>query len=273
MKNFNLIKRYYNREIKHFFSSRSVIVEPTYIKDNQAWLRTKDKQEKTVKNCTYFDRFTIKVNYNYQMRAPELVIPYDRPAKVDQKSVADFIKEYNDAADPFGAPGVNPVDLTNRILKVTRRKKNDARVYNVTKYERLCKAQDEGEQIDFSHIYPVVNNRIAAFLGFEEETEEEDNPFLKKNRYTKYIPKVTDFKNKYLCTSDFRKIVPVVDEFTNCRAGTGYEQETGFHITHQRDTFIIVSSMFCLTSVGKCLQMNRMFQCPKDGHATSLQSI
>lgn len=219
LKNFALVKRYYNREIKHFFSSREIIVEPTYIKDNQVWLRTKEKQEKMVKDCAYFDRFTIKVNYNYQMRAPELVISYDRPAKVYRKSVADFIKENNDATDPFSTQGENPVDLMNRVLRVVRRKKDNSRVYSVTKYERLCKAQNEGDEVDFSHVYPVVNNRLAAFLGFEEETEEEDNPFLKKNRYTKYIAKITEFKKKYLCTDDFRKLISVADEFTTVSAG------------------------------------------------------
>lgn len=194
-------------------------MEPTYIKDNQIWIHTKEKQEKTIKGCAYFDRFTIKVNYNWQQRAPELVISYDRPAKVYRKSIAAFIKEHNDASDPFDPQGVNPVDLMNRILQVTKRQKDDSKIYTVTKYERLCKAQGSGKEIDFSKVFPVVNNRLAQFLGFEDEIEEEDNPFVKKNRYKKYVAKITDFKGKYLCIADFRKLMPVADEFTTITAG------------------------------------------------------
>lgn len=219
LKNFALVKRYYNREIKLFFAKQDKIVEPTYIKDNQVWIFTKDKQEKTVKECFYYDRYTLKVNYNYQMRAPELVISYDRPAKVLKKSVSQFIQEYNAAATPFGPQTVNPIDLLNRVLMVTRREKDRRKMYDVTKYEKLCKKQERGNQIDFTHVYPVVNNRLATLLGFEDEQEENNNPFAKRNRYTKYVEKITAFKKNFLCTDEFRAIIPVVDDFTAINAG------------------------------------------------------
>jgi hypothetical protein len=32
-------QRKINREIKHYFTQKSLLVEPTFIKDNQVWLR------------------------------------------------------------------------------------------------------------------------------------------------------------------------------------------------------------------------------------------
>lgn len=217
--NFALVKRYYNKEIRHYFAIRDKIVEPTYIKDNQVWIKSSDKQKNAVKDCIYYDRFTIKVNYNFAKSAPELILSFDRPAKVYMKPISKFIQEYNDSADIFDNTGTNPTDLLNRVLKVTRREKDKKKVYKITKYDRLCLAQEEGEQIDFSHVYPVVNNKLAGYLGFVEEDEEEDNPFIKKNRYKKYISKIREFTGKYLMNDDFKSIVPISDEFTSVSAG------------------------------------------------------
>lgn len=216
--NYALVKRYYNREIKHYFAVRDKIVEPTYIGDNQVWLKSNDKQKRAIKGCLYYDRYTLKVSYNYAMRTPELVISFDRPAKVYKKPVADFIKEYNDAADPFGENGLNPTDLLSRVLRVTRREKDRSKKYDITRYEKLCRAEEKGDKVDFSHIYPVVNNRLAAYLGIEGE-EETDNPFEKKNRYTKYFAKIQDFCKRFLWNDDFRAILPLMEGFTSVTAG------------------------------------------------------
>ena len=48
--NFALIKRYYNREIKNYFSKKDILVEPTFIKNNQIWLR--NTGDKPHNNCT-----------------------------------------------------------------------------------------------------------------------------------------------------------------------------------------------------------------------------
>ncbi len=85
--NFSFIKRYYNREIKHYFTIENILVEPTFIKDNQIWLRSTDATSKRIKDCVVYDRFTIKVNYNHFFNTPELVLSYDRQAKVYRKAV------------------------------------------------------------------------------------------------------------------------------------------------------------------------------------------
>jgi hypothetical protein len=68
--NFYLVKRHYNRAIKYYFNQRGILVEPTFIKDNQIWLQ--NKAEKSPKDCAIYDRYTIKVNFNHFLGTPEL---------------------------------------------------------------------------------------------------------------------------------------------------------------------------------------------------------
>lgn len=59
-----------------------MVADTTFVGDTQVWIRTSPPKKNKIAGCLYYDRFTIKVNYNYGYRKPELVISYDRPAKV-----------------------------------------------------------------------------------------------------------------------------------------------------------------------------------------------
>jgi hypothetical protein len=193
--NFSLIKRYYNREIRYYFTKRDILVEPTFIKDNQIWLR--DKTEKPQKNCVTYDKFTIKVNFNHFNAIPELVLSYDRKARVYKDSVDAFLSTELDAT----------ADLFNKVVYVeyfyNEEKKSTRR--RVTKYKNL----QEKEDIDYKNVYPVVGRELAAYLGFDDDEEESVSSFKRKNRYKKYIGKIEGFYNQFLKNEDFRQIVPI----------------------------------------------------------------
>ncbi|MDL2262184.1 hypothetical protein LJC11_01625 [Bacteroidales bacterium OttesenSCG-928-I21] len=220
--NFALVKRYYNREIKLFFSKRNFLVEPTFIKDNQVWLRANDTNTKTIKDCIVYDRFTLKINFNHFTNTPELVLSYDRQAKVYKKSVAAFLSEHEDANEDIFAENTttsNPSKLLNKVVYVQYVGKDKKRQnQQVFKYSKLCEFTERGEQVDYNNVFPIINNDLGAFLGYE--TEEENNPYLNKNRYTKYIPKIFGFKKKFLEIDEFKSIIPIVDDFTSVTAGT-----------------------------------------------------
>jgi len=196
--NFALLKRHYNREIKHYFTQRNILVEPTFIKDNQVWLR--NTSEKAPKGCVIYDRYTVKVNFNHFAGKPELVLSYDRKAKVLTKSVAAFLSETENAT----------ASLLNRVIYVeyfSKDKKHSKRT--VTKYEKLNEREDA--VIDYNNVYPIVGRDLAFFLGFEEE-EEETATYQQKNRYTKYYGKITGFYSKLLNTDEFRNIIPIAEK-------------------------------------------------------------
>jgi hypothetical protein len=195
--NFALVKRHYNREIKHYFTQRNILVEPTFIKDNQIWLR--NTNEKAPKDCAIYDRYTVKVNFNHFASNPELVVSYDRKAKVLKKSVAAFLSEEEDAT----------ANLLNRVIYVeyfSKDKKHSKRT--VTKYEKLNEREDA---VDYNNVYPIIGRDLANFLGFDED-DEEAATFQKKNRYTKYYGKISGFYSKFLNTDESRNIIPISEK-------------------------------------------------------------
>lgn len=217
--NFSLIKRYYNREIRLYFQRLNMVADTTFVGDTQVWIRTSPPKKNKIAGCLYYDRFTIKVNYNYGYRKPELVISYDRPAKVLPKSISKFIDEYNaQNSDPFGEMKVNPVSLINKVLayRIIDNDVSKKRFY-ITRYDKLQTRYEDGEDINFSIVYPIVNNKLASYLGYDDD-DSEDSPFA-KNRYKTYIPKIKEFKDKHLLTDNFRRIIPVVNSFTKVDTG------------------------------------------------------
>ena len=130
--NFFIAKRYYNRQIKYYFNQKGILVEPTFIKDNQIWLQ--NKAEKAPKDCAIYDRYTIKVNFNHFFSSPELVVSFDRPSKVLTKSVSKFLSENDEAT----------ADLFNRVVYIEYfQNENGTRTTRrqVTKYEKLKEVQ------------------------------------------------------------------------------------------------------------------------------------
>lgn len=222
--NFSFIKRYYNREIKHYFTTKNILVEPTFIKDNQIWLKSNDTTAKKIKDCVVYDRFTIKVNYNHFLNKPEIVLSYDRQAKVYKKSVAAFLSENDDKnSNPFENTSsfeINPADILIRVVYITYYgNENQHKKMQVTKMEWLKERIEKGEQVDYNNVYPIINNRLGTFLGFDEDEEEDENPYQKKNRYTNYLSKIFGFKNKFLSPKEFKDIIPISDIFTPVQPG------------------------------------------------------
>ncbi|KAA6300472.1 MAG: hypothetical protein EZS26_003383 [Candidatus Ordinivivax streblomastigis] len=195
---FALVKRYYTREIKYYFTKKDKLVEQTFIKDNQIWLR--NNSEKAPKNCVVYDRYTIKVNFNHFINTPELVLSYDRKAKVLKQSVAAFLSNNENTT----------ADLLNRVIYIEyfdENKKNVKR--SITKYSNLC----ERNNVDYNNVFPIVGRQLAASLRLDDE--EDTNIFQKKNRYTKYYGKISRFYNDYLNKDDFRRTVPIaIDGFS-----------------------------------------------------------
>lgn len=218
---FRSVKRYHNRAIKYYFTSRKILVEPTFKKDNQIWHRSNDITSKNIKDCIVYDRYTIKVNYNHFLNKPKIVSSYDRQAKVYKKSVATFLSEnYDKNENPFEditPTALNPSDLLNREVYITYYgDENEHQNMQVTKMERLKEWIEKGEQVDYKNVYPIKNNRLGIFLGYEEE---EDKHFQKKNRYTKYLSKIFDFKKQFLSPKEFKAIIPISDNFTIVHPG------------------------------------------------------
>lgn len=104
------------------------------------------------------------------------MLSYDRQAKVLKKSVAQFVSEYDTQSNAIFDEPVsedNPANLINKVIQV-RYIDNDKKKVNLKlrRYTKLCEITQQGEQINYNNVYPVINNPLAYFLGISIDDEE-----------------------------------------------------------------------------------------------------
>jgi len=213
--NFALVKRYYNREIKHYFTRQNILVEPNFVNDNQIWLRATDSPDNKIKGCTVFDRFTLKVNFNHFSGNPEIVLSYDRQAKILNKSVAAFLSEYEAANDDIfsesQSSSVNPAGFINRVLYIqyfSDDKKQ--RKQQILKYKKLCDLSNDDRLVDYNNVYPIVQNSLASYLGLSDEQEEEHpNSTSRKTAIRNTFPKLSNLKIVSFLPKNLKRLSPL----------------------------------------------------------------
>jgi hypothetical protein len=216
--NYHLAKKYYNRAVINYFRGRGNLVQETFVHDTEVWVGNPELKKKSPDFLSCYDRFTIRVSYDFAHKTPMLIISYDRPARILNKSVKAMIDEYNAAsADPFEQAGTNPVELFKKVLVTMRVGKNHRRKFTIRKYAHLMEDVENGETIDFNHVHPIMNTRLEAYLGMEEE---EDNPFRRpESKYKKHCAKIDSFITHYLYVEEFLKVVPFERQYIHVEAG------------------------------------------------------
>jgi hypothetical protein len=99
-------------------------------------------------------------------------------------------------------------DLLNRVAYVEyfqNEKGKQTTRKRITKYQKLI----ELENVNYNNVFPIVGRDLAAFLGLQQDEEDETNALQSKNRYAKYLTKITGFYREFLNKDDFRKVVPI----------------------------------------------------------------
>ena len=214
--NFHLVKRYYNDKINRFFVLKNILVQTNFIGDNQIWLFAEKRD-----SYTLYDRFTLKINYNEHLNTPELLISYDRQAKVLNKSLAQLISETNSQNDDIFADNDTNVDITRLINRVVQRKsisgQKEKTREKIIRYYQIGKLINDGENIDYTSLFPILNNPLSYHFGISIDSAEERSS--KKNRYLQYLDKITQFRDNFLITEYFQNIIPVSDSYTSVEAG------------------------------------------------------
>lgn len=218
--NYFLVKRFYNRQLRHYLNTRNLFVEPNRItKDNQIWLINNSPYEKRRSDCDLYDRFTLKVDYDHFNKRPQLVLSFDRPSLVYRTSVADILSQNNE--DPF-APSDQPsptANIINRVLYQEKRIREDGATFIYRKIDKYDFLAENWESFNSANAYPIMNRHLAKFIGFDditdEELEEENSQysnFSVPNRYKKYYDKIRLFYKTFLDNERFRELFPISDE-------------------------------------------------------------
>ncbi len=202
--NYFLVKKYYNDCIEFYLRKNNLITDfNRYSNTYQAWvLNNNDNKHK---DCDKYDRFSLKIDFDHFNNHPQIVLSFDRPTYVLQKSVAEILQATDD--DPF-APDTKQADVSmfKRILYITP--KEEYNQYKIDKYKFLA----EKPYFNSENAYPIMNRNIATFLGYDDisdEQEEQNSVFNKSNRYKKYYNKIDAFYKKYLDNKYFREIFPI----------------------------------------------------------------
>lgn len=218
--NYFLVKRFYNRQLRHYLNTRNLFVEPNRItKDNQIWLINNSPYEKQRSDCDLYDRFTLKVDYDHFNNRPQLILSFDHPSLVYKTSVADILSKNDD--NPF-EPSEQPsptANIINRILYQEKRTRDDGATFTYRTIDKYDYLSEHWAGFNSANAYPIMNRHLAKFIGFDditdEELEEENSQysnFSVPNRYKKYYDKIRFFYKTFLDNERFRELFLISDE-------------------------------------------------------------
>ena len=198
--NYYFAKRFYTRKLAHYFRCCGLSVKPNgIIQDCEVWKFNNNGNKNS--KYTIFDRYIVKIDYDHFNHRPQLILSYNRPAKVYNTSVQQILDSVD---DPF-SENQPSTSLFNWVLY--RKDKN----LIIDRYEFLSNQQD----FDSSKAYPVLNRDLISFLGLDMDNDpESDNDqylsFAKPvNKYDRYYEKINRFYKQYLDNEDFRSILDI----------------------------------------------------------------
>lgn len=210
--NFFFAKRYYNKEIVHYFRIHHILARENFIKDTEIYLY--DHNE-TIGNYTFdiYDRFSLKINNNHIHQSPELVVSYERTMRVLSTSLQNFTQQLSQVSDPFDTSITtceSPLQYIHKLLFVPSNSSTlrHKQIFTTEQYRH--------KQLSAQHVYPIISQSLQHY--FQIPTQGEDNAPSKGNRYIRYIAKIEGLINKYLHTEAFRQILPLAQSFTSTSA-------------------------------------------------------
>lgn len=170
----DLIKRYYNREIFHYFQHvLKKQVRVGFVGENQIWISQKQLHET---GYWLFNKYTLKVQLAQVSQFPELVISNDGTSRILKKSVAALM------------PSVS------------------SRNFGLLMYKgRFIKWKDTPDIEDFNSVnaYPILNRDLIDALEIDLETKKI------KNRYRNYLSSIEYFAGKFLHAPSFKEFIPI----------------------------------------------------------------
>jgi Piwi domain len=216
--NYYLVKRFYNRQLRHYLNRCNLFVEPNRItNDNQIWKL--DNYQNPRQDCDQYNRFTLKMDYDQFNKRPQLLLSFDRPTLVYKTCVEEILRPSTD--DPF-TPTEKPqasADIIKRVLYKEERVREDGTTFTYRKIDKYKYLLENWEDFDSKNAYPIMNNKLATYLGFDNATDEEvetENSqyadFTTPNRYKKYYDKIQYFYKTYLDNDNFRALIPIAKD-------------------------------------------------------------
>jgi hypothetical protein len=174
--NQDLLRKYYNRQIRHYFrKEKKQLVRTGFIGQNQVWVKS---SKLSTPQFTIYQKFSLKVQFCNVSKYPELLLSYDGKSRVLKTDVAKLVKEVSSST-------FNWVVKENELYR----------------YEELANHETPG----YRKSYPVVNFHLANALQMDVPENK------RENRYRSYKELIETFYSYFLNKPEFKKLIPLHD--------------------------------------------------------------
>lgn len=231
-------KRYCDCFIYNHFARMNMIVSTSQYGSGTEVFVKNTTEPPHFSDCTQYDKYTVKYDYNTRLQKSVLYISYDGPKHVLNKSLNQIQYEYDDTIeDPFdvGVPP-SPVECVRRVVI--------REPIDVDNNNYRCRATSlKGlNDIDPNYLYPIVNRELVKELNLDV-----NNVILPENRYRNHVAKISEFKKRFLSPEALEPLLKVEQEFvripvskvssSSCKLSFGIDQKTGLREQNVQPTY------------------------------------
>ena len=167
------LKKYCTRVLTLHFQSIGIPCRNNFVSDTEVWV----KSTSPYKDCTGYRVFTLRVQFDYDVKSFEMLVTAGEIRSVYNRSVTD--KEFSDT----------PKSNFNWMVYKT----------DIVWYNEL----NEDARRNLNEVFPCLNAPLKRLLSF---------PYLKpdkSNRYIKLHKEMEQFKSKYLIHSALSKTIEI----------------------------------------------------------------
>jgi len=168
---FSFLKKYYTRQLTHYFRGKGFIASNNFVSDTEVWI----PDQSAYPGCKGYRSFTLRIQFNGVDYRPELLV-----AMGDVKSVFEKPLNHADFTEI-------PDHLFNRVVYQNRIYHNDDLPDTVRRH--------------LDEAYPCVSFGLLRAMNIDRPAPE------KGNRYLKYSDVIEQFRTKYLTDKALHKLL------------------------------------------------------------------
>lgn len=214
-------KKIYTKRILDYFRVHNYIAATNFVGDVEVYVKVKDEQYGDNK-FALFNRFGLKINYSHIQQQPELIVSYERTMRVCHMSLQDLSRKYAPDLDEFldgNRDSASPMQYVKKVLHAhymdEEKTKKYFRIRSLRSIEEEQNASPQAPTYRKVELFPIVNRQLQSCFGIPANND----PFQRKNRYTRYLSEIEKFVKEHLSHA-FRDIIPFEKNFTHVEAGS-----------------------------------------------------
>ncbi|HEY5591067.1 MAG TPA: hypothetical protein VIK55_08615 [Paludibacter sp.] len=173
----SFLKKYYTLQLTNYFKSLGLPCRNNFVSDTEVWVKTHSPYP----NCTGYKAFTLRVQFNYEEKSPELMVIVGEVHSVHSKPLNDpLFSEIN--ADNFGWVVYGTEILKHKFMTDNARRHLD-------------------------QLFPCIQPKLRAQLRFTIHSPD------KGNRYLKWMAELEQYKKDFLESQSLAEILTLASDW------------------------------------------------------------